>query len=190
MKKQYSINKSLLCAQDESISSNYDNFAMQILSASENGTNILAITSDTNSFALVDIVCLNLAFNLQKHNKKVLIINLNTQSNALNTLLDKQNDNETILNYADTDILLPISTDFIREMTNEQLKEKYSDYDFVILCVPSPKKMANYLAVPKNTNYYLLVSKFISSFYAVNKCIHLIEKAESNVLGSAYIKLK
>lgn len=190
MEKQYTINKKLLCTENESISSNYDNFAMQVLSRSENGTNIIAITCDTNKFALVDIVSLNLACNLQKHSKKALVINLNPQSNALNTLLDKQNDNEVIVNYSDIDVLLPVSTDFISEMTTEQLKEKYAAYDFIILSVPSPKKMSNYLAVPKNTNYYLLVSKFISSFYAANKCIQLIDKAESNVIGSAYIKLK
>lgn len=190
MEKQYTINKNLLCTENEDISSNYDNFTMQVLSRSENGTNIIAITCDTNKFALVDIVSLNLASNLQKHSKKALVINLNPQSNALNTLIDKQNDNEVIANYAGIDVLLPVSIDFIREMTNEQLKEKYADYDFVILSVPSPKKMANYLAVPKNTNYYLLVSKFISSFYAVNKCIQLIDNAESHVLGSAYLKLK
>ncbi len=106
MEKQYIINKNLLCTENESISSNYDNFAMQVLSRSENGTNIIAITCDTNKFALVDIVSLNLACNLQKHSKKALVINLNPQSNALNTLLDKQNDNDIIINYSDIDVIL------------------------------------------------------------------------------------
>lgn len=190
MEKNNMINKSVLCAENTENCSNYENFTMQILSRSSKETNVLAITTDTNKIDLISIVGLNVGYNLACHNKKVLLINLDTTNSVLNDLFLKQNDNDNIISYGKIDIILPESTDFVGNMDLNDLKTKCSDYDFVILCVPSPKYFCNYLAVPEQTEYYLLVSRYISSFYSLNKCINKIVSAKSIVVGGVYTKFK
>ena len=190
MFKQNGINKSLLSAENIVNSSNYENFAMQLLNRKDKGTNVIAVTCDIKTSDITAIVCLNVGFNLKKHGNNVLVINMDTQNIAFNDLLESQSNDDRVVNYEDIDVLLPQSTDFTQNLSLEDFKNKYSEYDFVILCVPSPQYESNYLAVPKNTDFYLLITKFFSSYFAANKCIDLIEAIDSKVLGSVYIKLK
>ncbi len=190
MKKQNSINKNLLSAENIKNTFAYENFAMQLLNRKESGTNVFAITGDTKSSDIITIVSLNIGYNLKQHNNKVLVINLDINNLAINDLLLQQNNDENVISYGDIDVLLPTSIDLFYTMTDKDIKDKYSDYDYVIFIVPSPKYFSNYLAIPKNVEFYILVSKFLSSFYAVNKCVNLLESIESKVIGSVYIKLK
>ncbi len=189
MNKQKNINKKLLCAEDLSNTENYENFTMNILKTNTEDINVIAITSDNNTINTISTVCLNVGYNLSLHSKKVLVINLDVFNPALNDLLCKENDDERIVNYGNIDLILPKSTDLIGNLSLEELKNKYNDYDFIIICVPSPKKLPAYLAVCDGVDYYLLVNKFISSFYSANKCIKLIEATGAKVVGSVYIKL-
>lgn len=188
--KVNNINKKFLCAEYSENVARYEDFAMKILNKSESTNNIFALTCDKGNFNVIQIVTLNVAHNLSLHNKKVLVINFDTQNTALNKLLDVQNNNEEIIKYNNIDIVLLENTDTMYKTTLDDLKTKYSGYDFIILCVPSPKKSLNYLTVPKNTNFYMLICKFISSFYAINKCIEMLSSADLNVVGSVYVKLK
>lgn len=189
MKKQKPIIKSLLCEENPINSVNYENFAMQLMSKHSDKTNIIALTCDTDSINSVSVVALNVAYNLTMHDRKVLIINCDTFGLAFNDLFGAQNDNDNIINYGKVDIILPKNTDFVGNMTAEEMTDKYSDYDYVLLVVPSPIRSVNYLAVQKNTNYYLLITQVFSSFYKANKCIEMITAAESKVMGSVYIKI-
>ncbi len=190
MFKQNGINKSLLSTENIVNSSDYENFAMQLLNRKNKGTNVIALTCDIKTSDITAIVCLNVGFNLKKHGNNVLVINMDTHNIAFNDLLESQSNDDRVVSYGDIDVLLPQSTDFTQNLSLEDFKSKYSQYDFVILCVPSPKYESNYLAVPKNTDFYLFFTKFFSSYFAVNKCIDLIEAIDSKVLGSVYIKLK
>lgn len=184
------INKKLLCTDNQVNIAKYEDFAMKILNKSEKGTNVFAITCDKNNFNLIPTATINVAYNLALHNKKVLVINCDTQNLAFNNLLATSNNNDIVVNYSNFDIILPVNTDFMNNLTLDELKEKYPNYDYIILCVPSPKCSLNYLAVPQGTPFYMLVIKFISSFYAINKCIGLLNNAELSVIGSVYVKLK
>ncbi len=190
MKKQSEINKNLLCAENNVNSLNYENLAMTILSKKTEGTNFSAITTDIKSSNISAIVTLNVAYILKKHNKNVLVINLDTQSQAINNLLVASNDNEKIVNYKEIDVLLPNTADLFCGMTLDDLKNKFSEYDFVIFCVPSPKYSTNYLALPKSVDFYILINRFFSSYFAANKCLDLLDTAEQNIVGSVYIKIK
>lgn len=184
------IDKIALCAENSENSLQYENLAMQILSKSTNKTNVFAITSDSNKRNALSTIGLNIGYNLAYHGKKVLLINMDIANMALNNLLGSQNDNETKIEYGKIDIILPTSIDFIGNLDMQGLKDKYSDYNFVILVVPSPKYSCNYLAVPQQTEYYLVVTKYSSSFYSLNSCIKKITAANSVVCAGVYLRFK
>ena len=64
MLKQNGINKSLLSTENIVNSSNYENFAMQLLNRKDKGTNVIALTCDIKTSDITAIVCLNVGFNL------------------------------------------------------------------------------------------------------------------------------
>ena len=52
MLKQNGINKSLLSTENIVNSSNYENFAMQLLNRKDKGTNVIALTCDISTWIL------------------------------------------------------------------------------------------------------------------------------------------
>lgn len=182
------INKNYLCTENAQNSIYYDDFVMKIINKSNENTNFVALTCDTNKMHLIDTVAINVGYLLTCHKKRVLLVNMDVDNDSLSDFLGSEQDK--VFAYNNIDIILPKTIDYVGNKNIDDFKNEYKDYDFVIFIVPSPKHSSNYLALPKEVNYYFLVCKYLSSYYSVNKCIKKIEDANSSVLGSVYLKIK
>lgn len=187
--KNLKLNKNLLSVQNSDNCAYYENFAVQILNKL-NASKLFAITSDCNKNFTREVVCINVCHNIALHNKKVLLIDLDIFSNIIAEVVGAEKQNDKIVAFDNFDVILASSIDSLVNLSKEQLEEKYVQYDAVILNIPSPKKNNEYLALPEQIDTFILVTKYYSSFYAVNSCIKKLKAINVNLLGSVFIKLK
>lgn len=188
--KNKAINKTLLTAYNPVLKNDYYNFSMQILNCCKQDVcNIFAISSDTNKLNTRDIVCLNVCSDLASKGKKVLLINLGYQDSKMQELFEGETKLNEVIKYDNFDILLNYSNEFKCD-TKEDLVEYFGEYDIVIFSVPPVNKYSQYLALPSQVSYFMLINKFCSSYYALNKCIKILNEKEICVLGSVFVKIK